>query len=486
MTLLQRYLAVVPLSLLGGWLAGRLLMIPPAAIAASGPTSVAPAPARLPQSAWREWLDRAAPLPPPPDVETLWRQAATVGNELPVQRELWQDEWLFVLPWPQLAQVLSDERFCALSLMADYSQTDSAWRRRVLSADVGDALALAGELPGITLRRHLLQALLPKVAREAPDLGIEWFHNRKGDIRTHAQFLSQLIEVHPEKATELWRGMEPGRERDTAALYIMGAFDARNWTEGVAWVRDNLPADQQEEQIAHLLIQAFGSPGGRDALFAKAAETDDPMVRSLIYSTSLPFVAKEASGMMEQALALPADSLNAKGWNKLGWWSVWYELKQPESDPAPVAARLRALAAPLPPEHQRAFLEGSAELAAAARFPVATHLTEYLDVKGMDFMAKNWTQRDPTAASAWLATLEPSPKRDAAVAAFCRETATVDPAAAAQWAMSVSDPELKSKAVRDALGAWRQVDAPAAQLWTAAHAGLWEATDGEYRHPKGK
>ena len=80
-------------------------------------------------------------------------------------------------------------------------------------------------------------------------------------------------------------------------------------------------------------------------------------------------------------------------------------------------------------------------------------------------MAGDWVTKDPAAASTWLATLPPSPKRDAAVVGFCHQLAPVDPPSAVQWALSLQDAPLKEKALQDAVGAWKQKDPAAAAGW---------------------
>ena len=135
------------------------------------------------------------------------------------------------------------------------------------------------------------------------------------------------------------------------------------------------------------------------------------------------------------------------------------------ADPAAEASRLKTLADRVPEAFRQGFIEHAAMMAGWNNKPLAGQLLEYLPDGNAGLMAGDWLQQDPAAASTWLATLPPSPKRDAAVAGFCRELAPVDPSSAAHWALSMQDAKLKEKALRDAVGAWKQKDPAAAEAW---------------------
>src|SRR5690606_5271118 len=112
-------------------------------------------------------------------------------------------------------------------------------------------------------------------------------------------------------------------------------------------------------------------------------------------------------------------TLDAEGWKLLGQESMRNLMRSP--DPDATAAKLRALAAPIPDEARHAFLTRAAAMASWNDRPLAFRLAEFLSPDSLSEAMGRWAGEDPTAASAWLATMtEPSPKRDAAVAALCR------------------------------------------------------------------
>ena len=189
----------------------------------------------------------------------------------------------------------------------------------------------------------------------------------------------------------------------------------------------------------------------------------DPALRSTAFSHMLTLGRPEAQSTVAAALNLPENSLNEKGWEHLGQASAGVVKRT--TDPVVEAAKLRTLAGKVPAEFRDGFMEHAALMASWNHLPLAAQLFAYLPAGQAGLMAANWVGKDPTAASIWLATLPPSPKRDAAVEGFCRELAPVDPPGAAQWALSLQDADLKGTALKDAVGAWKQKDPVAARAW---------------------
>ncbi len=466
MTMGRRYLLMLPAAWFAGWLAGRWLvpvgtMLPPAA---EPPGAAAPAKPMLAE--WQRWLNQTVVLAPPADLETIWAAVPASMDGLSIQHQLWLDEILFGLPWPSVVEFLTDERFCDLSRQYDPDH-DSSWRRRVLEAGVDEAMKLSGRLPTLALNGHLDALLRKRLVRDAPEKGLAWTKQRDGRPHVTAQFLMDVAQHNLEDAKAIWSATEEGEERDFYAGVIVEALADVGWEVGAAWARESLPEEKREKHLRAMFF--LMDPAKKKQLFESASEVADPMLRSLLYSQSLPGRANDAEDLIGQALALPGNSLDAGGWKTMGRESVWYDTKKPDQNAAGVAENVRRLAERVPLEHRRSYLEGAALMGAYNNFPVATHLLEFLEKPMIAEMSQRWAQQDPTAASGWLTTLEPSPQRDAAVVAFCRETATVDPAMAAQWALSVGDPSLQARAVQDALGAWRQLDPAAADAWADGH-----------------
>ena len=74
-----------------------------------------------------------------------------------------------------------------------------------------------------------------------------------------------------------------------------------------------------------------------------------------------------------------------------------------------------------------------------------------------------WGHNEPDEASRWLAGIDPGADRDVAVAGLVQGIVRDDPGGAAQWAETISDPELRERYTRLALGFWLENDAPLAR-----------------------
>jgi hypothetical protein len=68
---------------------------------------------------------------------------------------------------------------------------------------------------------------------------------------------------------------------------------------------------------------------------------------------------------------------------------------------------------------------------------------------------------------AWLGTLAAGPSRDAAVTAYTRRVASTDPAAAAQWAETIGNENMRNTQVESIAAVWLKTDANRASAWIA-------------------
>ena len=80
-----------------------------------------------------------------------------------------------------------------------------------------------------------------------------------------------------------------------------------------------------------------------------------------------------------------------------------------------------------------------------------------------------WTQRDPKAASEYLAQMADSPMKDQAVGTFAAELAREDPQAAAAWATTIGNEKMRSKTLAQVTRSWLQQDQTAAEHWMQAN-----------------
>ncbi|MGI9242193.1 MAG: hypothetical protein ACR2RV_15450 [Verrucomicrobiales bacterium] len=78
-------------------------------------------------------------------------------------------------------------------------------------------------------------------------------------------------------------------------------------------------------------------------------------------------------------------------------------------------------------------------------------------------LARIWSDRDPQAASAWLASLEPSAARDFAALGLVEAVAPFDPAGAFEWASAIDSAESRRAALEKTFRAWNWQDRAAAE-----------------------
>lgn len=74
-----------------------------------------------------------------------------------------------------------------------------------------------------------------------------------------------------------------------------------------------------------------------------------------------------------------------------------------------------------------------------------------------------WVNTDPNAAGQWLGEQPQTPELDGARASFARQVAGRDPYSAFEWAKTVSEPERRSRVMRDVYSSWKKQDAAAAE-----------------------
>jgi len=73
-----------------------------------------------------------------------------------------------------------------------------------------------------------------------------------------------------------------------------------------------------------------------------------------------------------------------------------------------------------------------------------------------------WTQKDVTAASDFLAQMPASDTKDSAVYGLVRELDGEDPASAAAWAVTIQDEQMRQRSVMEVAGNWYKEDQAAA------------------------
>jgi len=74
--------------------------------------------------------------------------------------------------------------------------------------------------------------------------------------------------------------------------------------------------------------------------------------------------------------------------------------------------------------------------------------------------------------------------RDKALKAYCGSLSPYDAGAAAQWAVDISDPEIRTKTVTNAINIWLKYDPAAARQFIISTPALDQKTKEKLIHPR--
>lgn len=440
--------------------------IPSPAISAPPPLT-RPSPTPIPE--WAQWLSSEVPVPPGLDTDGFWSILSPLAGEggLDPRQRVALEEGLWRLTLPELLAVVSDPRFASLTDPME-PRWRLSWTNLLLKAGFSEAMKAVDSLPSASLREDLRSAVLEKLVLTDPEAGFDWILNQPYHHNPVADYLETLAHLDVAKATELWERLDSDSGRDVAGLRILKALLDHDWKSAFDWARANASPEWKSQYVRYVFEGL--RPNQREGGLAVAHEITDPALRSLAYTGLLMGRLRGApmETVLDEALALPAGLLNAEGWGELGRACASYKMNKPE--PTATADHLKALAARLPHDGREAFLKHAAALAAVNDPTLASHLFEFLTPGTSRTMAEKWANRNPTAASAWLATLPTSPHRDEAVAGFCRGIAHAEPAAAAEWALTLPPGPLRDQTIQHTLTTWHRLDPENAAAWSAAHA----------------
>jgi hypothetical protein len=107
-----------------------------------------------------------------------------------------------------------------------------------------------------------------------------------------------------------------------------------------------------------------------------------------------------------------------------------------------------------------------ADLDPAQAIPwMETILTEEQKRISIPELVRSWANRDFNAAGTYLGKMPPSETRDLSVAKFAAAVTTLDPSAAAHWALQISDPSRRQTILTEVIKQWNRTEPEAAQSW---------------------
>jgi hypothetical protein len=85
--------------------------------------------------------------------------------------------------------------------------------------------------------------------------------------------------------------------------------------------------------------------------------------------------------------------------------------------------------------------------------------------EGVEGIMENWAKKDPQAAGEWLNEKEVGPELDPVLSTYARVVSSKNGAAAMNWAMAISEPELQTKTVTQVGQNWYRQDQETVDAW---------------------
>lgn len=87
------------------------------------------------------------------------------------------------------------------------------------------------------------------------------------------------------------------------------------------------------------------------------------------------------------------------------------------------------------------------------------------DTRAIREFADQWTHADYQGAAQWLGSLPGGKQRDIAISGFAPVAAKIDGASAVDWALAITDPDLRRSSLDDVVRKWKEADPEAATAY---------------------
>lgn len=192
----------------------------------------------------------------------------------------------------------------------------------------------------------------------------------------------------------------------------------------MAFTRLNTLEDQERAMALSGITNSFRDGRSRDRLLSRADSLSPDLRKQLLNNVGQMWAMSDAEAAMKWVRSRPAEEQTALRSSVGGTLMM--------SDP----------------ERGAAFqLEGANEKDRSRVY---------------DSVVGNWAWRDPRSAGEWLTKQNQGPELDAARRTFASVVSQRDPAAAMDWAKSVTDDEQRANSVQQVYSQWKNKDAKAA------------------------
>lgn len=285
-----------------------------------------------------------------------------------------------------------------------------------------------------------------------------------------AEYIKHLAERDPQLA--ITTAAQCANIRLRAALFraALQGWGKSNPAAAATWVDTETIMDK-EQAVSALLTSAVENPD--EAINATTALIQNNPEQATQFGTDLIRAFTE-SGQFTQAADFAA---NGPASNRDDWimaaFSRWAEF-QPQSAIA-TAMQMQN------PELQQSALDAiivgwsPTDPQGMAQF-AANNLSGQQQSAALSRALGFWADSDPVATANWINQNSPGPAADTSIAEIASSPAlSQSPAAAAAWAASIINPDLRSQTLNDVLGKWATTDLSGAENFVQTSPAITEA-----------
>lgn len=263
-----------------------------------------------------------------------------------------------------------------------------------------------------------------------------------------------------------FRSLPPDKQRNAAAG-LAREFVKHDPAGAFAWIK-GLP-DENKSHVAHGAFQTLSHVDSEAALRFLVTEKDLPNRENFAEDMAKGWAATKPEEALAWAKGLPEDltARAVKGaMDQLAEKDFSAALRETTSlTPTQQDFALRSLADNLNDDPARtsemlrlveAAPEGDGRAEAARQ------------------ALRQWTTKDPEAASAWVAAQPDGPTRDAAIQGFGKSAVAskLAPEAGLEWTATLSNTEVRREWLRENVKSWSGYDAESARAWVESSARL--------------
>jgi hypothetical protein len=336
------------------------------------------------------------------------------------------------------------ERLLAMANTMPASARTNAQRaalQAIAEADAEAAIALLASMPPSANQDQLLQTIAQSYGRQNPELALAWADGLSPPSNNaRASVIQGIAAVNIDRALD---------------IVVADAQTANSGLAGLG-ITGRLPSSLS----LMMSLTMLGNDDQIERVVDRLAGIDNPAMGSMISSAMSRWSRTDPNAALNWALN-NADRIDASAFSNMA-----NEMANTDIDLA------LATMARLPPAQRAGWFEGVAS--GVARYDVNQALSLLNRYQGEPGYAEAYgavvnqlAQLNPAAAASMLSDAPAGSANSLMSASFwvAREWTMSDPAAAANWATTLSDPSTQSRSLSQVAQVWAEQDPDAARQW---------------------